>query len=142
MELLLNILWLLLAVPAAWLWLRDSACAQSSQRLGYLRPMLLLGCVLVLLFPVVSATDDLHAMRPELEESSLSKRALKAAGGEKAHSTLTGLHASPVLRLSLYSFCPNCLVYGRVVTRPSRRLAPVDIARRAGRAPPSNQFSS
>jgi hypothetical protein len=141
MELLLNILWMTLAVPAAWLWLRDPACARSSRRMGRMRPMLLLGCVLVLLFPVVSATDDLHAMRPELEESSLSKRTLKASGSEKSHSSLTGLHPSTGLRINLYSFCPSCLVCGRVVTKPPRRPEPVHLAQRAGRAPPSYQFS-
>jgi hypothetical protein len=33
-----------------------------------------LACALVVLFPVISATDDLHAMRAEMEESPISKR--------------------------------------------------------------------
>lgn len=140
MELLLNILWLMLAVPAAWLWLRDPACAQSSRRLGGMRPILLLSCVLVLLFPVVSATDDLHPMRPELEESSLSKRTLKAPGGEKSQSSLTGLHSSAALLVSFYSICPSCLVFGRISTKQPRQPQPVRVAYSADRAPPSHQF--
>jgi hypothetical protein len=83
MELLLNILWLALAVPAIWVWRRRPAHAGTAWFASW-RPVLLLGCVLVLLFPVISATDDLHAMRPEMEESSASKRLLKQAGNAKA----------------------------------------------------------
>jgi hypothetical protein len=97
MEFLLNILWLLLTLPAIWLWLRDPACVQSSRQLGSVRPIVLLGCVLVLLFPVVSATDDMHVMRPELEESNSSKRQVEASGGEKPYSSPTTLHARPPL---------------------------------------------
>jgi ABC-type Fe3+-siderophore transport system permease subunit len=43
-----------------------------------------LGCALVLLFPVISASDDLHAMRAEMEESSPSKRSVSQTAGEKA----------------------------------------------------------
>lgn len=42
-----------------------------------------LGCVLVVLFPVVSATDDLHAMRAEMEESPISKRSISQKSGDK-----------------------------------------------------------
>ena len=141
MELVLNILWLMLTLPATWLWLRDPACVQSSRRLGSMRPILLLGCVLVLLFPVVSATDDMHVMRPELEESSSSKRQVEVSGGEKSHSSPTTLHAPPALRVRLYSFCPSCLIYGRVLTMPSWRPEPVYLAHRNGRAPPPYLFS-
>jgi hypothetical protein len=34
-------------------------------------------CCLLFLLPVISASDNLHAMRQEMEESSPSKRALK-----------------------------------------------------------------
>jgi hypothetical protein len=141
MEFLLNILWLMLSLPAIWLWLQDPACVQSSRRLGNMRPILLLGCVLVLLFPVVSATDDMHVMRPELEESSSSKRQVEASGGETSHSSPTILHASPALRSRPYSFSPSRLIYGRVVTTPSQLPEPVYLAHRNGRAPPPYPFS-
>lgn len=80
MELLLNLAWLLLALPACWLWRRRiSRCKLSS-----LECLLALACVLVILFPVVSATDDLAAMRTEMEESPASKRSLHQANAEKA----------------------------------------------------------
>ena len=83
MELLLNILWLALALPAVWMWRHKPACANHPQRFGSWRPFLLFGCALVLLFPVVSATDDLQAMRPEMEESS-SSLVLKQTAGTRS----------------------------------------------------------
>jgi len=78
MELLLNIVWLALGVPAIWIWLRKPAHARAAQQsFGRYHPFLLLGCALIVLFPVVSASDDLNAMRPEMEESSFSARQLK-----------------------------------------------------------------
>jgi hypothetical protein len=72
MELLLNLAWLLLALPAYWLW-RASRNAPA-QRFTSLQCLLALGCALFILFPVISATDDLCAMRNEIEESPAGKR--------------------------------------------------------------------
>jgi hypothetical protein len=83
MELLLNLAWLLLALPAYWLW-RASRTTHASGTFGSLQCLLALGCLLVVLFPVVSATDDLRAMRAEMEESPSSKRTIRQASGDKA----------------------------------------------------------
>jgi hypothetical protein len=75
MELLLNLLWSLLVVPAYWVWRKRDDPTSAS-----LRALLTLGCGLVLLFPVISATDDLRAMQQESEESAAFKRSLRVAG--------------------------------------------------------------
>ncbi len=82
MELLLNLAWLLLAVPAFWLW-RGARCAQHRRKFTAFQCLLALGCMLVILFPVVSATDDLCAMRNEIEESPASKRTIRQASNDK-----------------------------------------------------------
>ena len=82
MELLLNLAWLLLALPAFWLW-RDSRSVPRGRRFTALQCLLALGCMLVVLFPIVSATDDLRAMRNEMEESPASKRTIRQATHEK-----------------------------------------------------------
>jgi len=74
MELLLNLVWLLMVLPACWLWQHKSAPA--GRRFASLQCLLALGCALVILFPVISATDDLHAMRAEMDESQASKRSV------------------------------------------------------------------
>jgi hypothetical protein len=96
MELLLNLAWVLMAVPAYWLW-RQCAGARASRSVSALQCLLALGCVLVLLFPVISATDDLHAMRSEMEESSTSKRAVRQAGGDKQSAWVNRLQGPPAL---------------------------------------------
>jgi hypothetical protein len=84
MELLLNLAWLMLAVPALLVWRRQSASTRSSEKQCGTRSFIVLGCILALLFPVVSATDDLHPIRAESEESSPSKRAVKQSPGVKS----------------------------------------------------------
>jgi len=110
MELILNLAWLLLALPAYWLW-QNSRAPHSRRRFSSRQCLLALGCALVVLFPVVSATDDLHALCAAFEESPLSKRSVRQSVSEKApaqaHQALvstavfTGAHrlrTSPFLR--------------------------------------------
>ena len=99
MELLLNLAWLLLALPAYWLW-RRGAGARRARRLSALQSFLTLACALVLLFPVISATDDVHAMRAEMEDSSTSKRAVRQAGSDKISAWVNRLQGSPAMAAS------------------------------------------
>jgi len=89
MELLLNLAWLLLVLPACWLW-RQSSNARTARSLTSLQCLLALGCAVLLLFPVISASDDLHVMRAEMEESVASKRLVRQST-EKASDWSTRL---------------------------------------------------
>jgi hypothetical protein len=73
MELFLNLCWLSLLLPAWLLW-RSRPSAKSSPQVGLPIFFLSVLAALVLLFPVISASDDLHAMRPEMEESERAFR--------------------------------------------------------------------
>ena len=134
MELLLNLAWILLAVPAYWLWRRDLG-ARPARRVSGLQCLLALGCALVLLFPVISATDDLHAMRAEMEDSAISKRAVRQAGSEKASSWVNRVQGAPLIvaseswlpALEIRLFQP-CVVNVSPLSRPC--------VLHAGRAPP------
>ena len=99
MELLLNLLWLLLVMPAFWLW-RYSRTAPERRAASPLHCLLALACLLVILFPVISATDDLHAMRAEMEESPSSKRSIGQSSGDPQSFVL------PALPPALFS--PSC----------------------------------
>jgi HAMP domain-containing protein len=130
MELLLNLLWLLLALPAWWVWRRQDRSFDS------LRCVLVLACALVLLFPVISATDDLQAMRQEMEESTPSKRTLKQAGIE--NSSVRSHFTAPPARLAASVLLPPCFeIFGRVsaMQAPAPVLALARVA--SGRSPPS-----
>jgi len=130
MELLLNLAWLLLALPAYWLW-RGRRTTQKSS----LQCLLSLGCLLVVLFPVISATDDLQAMRTEMEESPVSKRALRQANNAEK-SPVSAWH-SPALIASLASlFVTN---EDRLVPVVGLMLLPASPdVERASRAPPAS----
>ncbi len=90
MELLLNLFWLLIAASALYAWSRrrDGVAARSH--------LIALICLLALLFPVISATDDLHAMRPEIEDSASNRRAFRAGAADKAASP-GAFHHPPAL---------------------------------------------
>jgi hypothetical protein len=96
MELLLNLAWMLLALPAYWMWRRDAE-VRAARWVSSLQCVLALGCVLVLLFPVISASDDLHAMRAEMEDSSISKRTVRQAGSEKSSAWVNRLQGAPAV---------------------------------------------
>ncbi len=85
MELFLNLCWLCLLLPAWLLWWRRDGIGGPAISPA-VRPLVFvcaLGCVLILLFPVISVTDDLHAMRAEMEESSPGKRSVCQSTAEK-----------------------------------------------------------
>jgi hypothetical protein len=132
MELLLNLAWLLLALPAYWLW-RGSRTAPAGRRATSLQCLLALGCVLVILFPVVSATDDLCAMRTEMEESPISKRSVRLTSSDKASHWK--LQNPPALARSLVSLVLTDEVWRPLQSPRSFALA-APAVKRAGRAPP------
>jgi len=75
MELFLNLCWLILLLPAYLLW-RQRVLSKSSTRASFVI-ICTLGCGLVLLFPVISASDDLHAVGQVMEEA---ERGLRHSG--------------------------------------------------------------
>jgi hypothetical protein len=132
MELLLNLAWLLLAVPAFWLW-RGARSAPRGRRFSALQCLLALGCMLVILFPVVSATDDLRAMRSEMEESPASKRAIRQASQDKA--SVWKCHSQPALAATASFLIVSDQVWQLLPTLGS--FVPASPAiRHSGRAPP------
>jgi len=135
MELLLNIVWLTLALPAIWMWRHQSACPADGCRLSRIRPFLLLSCVLVLLFPVVSATDDLHAIRQEIEESGPSKRMVKQAVGDKSAAS-ANVSCALSAWVSPVPVHTNDQVCGRVVVISVVFAQQAHATERASRAPP------
>jgi hypothetical protein len=136
MELFLNLLWLMLVIPAAWLCAHRVGSVHSARAADRLRALVLLGCVLALLFPVVSATDDLHAMRPEAEECGSNKRAEKHFAGAKAHPSVGTVELFAGTTQIAPSLPDNeC---GRVLIPRGVIPAAVSLIIRAGRAPPSS----
>ena len=88
MELLLNLFWVMLAIPAALIWWRERRFARNLGHLCFSPSLVSLVCLLALLFPVVSATDDMQAMRGgsrrlqprETRGEAVGKRAISDVG--------------------------------------------------------------
>jgi hypothetical protein len=143
MELFLNLCWLSLLLPAWLLWRLRASAAISDRPVGSpaecpLVFLCALGCALVLLFPVISASDDLHAMRPEMEES---ERALHHAG--HCACTLHALaHSSPPVVPSSASLTPAFEQIGAVLPFMPQTLRTFSTPAAAGRAPPSEHPTS
>lgn len=134
MELLLNLAWVLLALPAYWLWLRNAE-AQRGRRLTPLQCLLALACVLVLLFPVISASDDLHAMRAEMEDSA-TKRAVRQAAAERSFASAHRWQGPPaIVPSAAWRFVPQIADFKVSTVRLSPLARPGIF--HAGRAPPS-----
>ena len=134
MELILNLAWLLLALPAYWLW-QDSRAPHSRRRFSSRQCLLALGCALVVLFPVVSATDDLHALCAAVEESPLSKRSVRQSVSEKApaqaHQALVSTAVFTPARAEFWYQGPSS----------SFQLPLSPVVHEVGRAPPASHLA-
>jgi hypothetical protein len=135
MELLLNLAWVLLALPTLLVSRRAHRLAKQSGQACRTNSLVLVSCVLVLLFPIVSATDDLLAMRLEIDESSPTKRLVKQSASPKV--PVLGRDAGPLAALHAVSIgAPDKQLRGRVPTYEAA-LPQRDPARNSGcRAPP------
>jgi len=134
MELTLNLLWMLLAIPALWVW-QSERCEGLRCERGSLQRLLILGCILIMLFPVVSATDDLQAMRPEIEEPG-ARDALTNPDHGKASASPASLCNNFALRAARFQLLPQPSVWALAV-RTTRSLPAAGVVpTRIGRAPP------
>jgi len=134
MELLLNLLWVLLVLPACWLWRRDAG-VRLGRRVSSWQCLLALGCALVLLFPVISASDDLHVMRAEMEDSSISKRTVRQAGSDRNSSWVNRLQGPAAVVASTFGLAAPEIGRLEISVRSLSPLAR-PCAFRGGRAPP------
>jgi len=136
MELLLNLAWLLLALPAYYVW-RGSRSATAGRKFNSWQGLLALGCMLVILFPVVSASDDLRAMRTEMEESPASKRTIRQASPDKL--SILKWQSPPALAGSTgFLLVNNNNEDWRPLLHASLSAPSAPVIERAGRAPPDS----
>ena len=136
MELFLNICWLALLLPAFLLWLQRASRSRSTR--ASLAIVCSLGCVLVLLFPVISASDDLHAVGQAMEES---KRTFHH-GGHGGHA-LTSVAHSSLFTLPVFSSPKAALEQvGATTWFSPHSLATFVTLHHTGRAPPATRLIS
>ena len=98
MELLLNLVWIALAIGLFVIfWRRE----RSTARPGVSRylPMMALACALLLLFPVISASDDLHPAQALMEDAT--RRVLHLASLQHSPAGSSMPYSLPVALLGL-----------------------------------------
>ncbi len=133
MEMFLNLCWLLLVVPALLTWRRQERSSRGRGHASLLR-LGALGCALVLLFPVISASDDLHAVRQEMEESSCK---LKAGASAKGSHLIAIFHLAAAIPARTTFVPPREGAPGAVPASASVRSLLCPFGPSHGRAPPA-----
>ena len=135
MELLLNLCWLALLLPAYLLWRRRGLSGHSARSSSVVVGTL--GCALVLLFPVVSVSDDLHAVSQAMEESERGFR----YDGHRSCSAHSIAHVSPLIAPASASLKLAFEQLGTVLLFASHSPETFFASASAGRAPPQTPVS-
>jgi hypothetical protein len=137
MELLLNLMWLLLMVPAYLLW-RDSRRHPQAHRSSLV--LLVLACTLAILFPVVSASDDIQAMRPEMEEAA-SRDAITSSHQTRLQHSVQHSTGGVALLASLLARHAEAHALSTVAPLLCHVPACISLESLSARAPPVAPFS-
>lgn len=99
MELVLNLVWVVLATLMCWQWMRLAPPAAKNRRMQGQRDdsrgmqLVALAVLLLIMFPVISVTDDLQAMQNPAETDSCLRRSQTVAA---VHSVLSAVTALPL----------------------------------------------
>jgi hypothetical protein len=138
MELTLNLVWVCVAIAGilAQIVMLSRAGALAGRQASNWRKIVAMVCALVILFFVISMTDDLHDQALLLEERKLSQ--IEAGPGTRAHSAPARFVSADFL---LFHFpvppSPPMLAVGRLMERPAFVFAAAaESESLCGRAPP------
>lgn len=80
MELLLNLIWIALALAALCAFATGRSNRRQTSGSRWLKALLALSCGIVLLFPIISASDDLHPVQAAVEDASKRVQLALASG--------------------------------------------------------------
>ena len=137
MELVLNILWLLIALGGVSVWRMRWAQQARSRRHEPWHEWTAFVCALVLLFFVVSLTDDLHAELIVLEECCASRRHVNCL--HSAHDSRQPDHfpTGPVVAIIAASAHSTDFAFEPLfVSAPNSLCVSPEQKSHSGRAPP------
>jgi hypothetical protein len=100
MELILNLVWALLATLMFWLWMRHAPCQRASRKMQ----LVTLAVVLVILFPVISVTDDLQMAQNPAEADAYYLCTRRDHVAVSSHSIFPAAATLPPLVFTEHSF--------------------------------------
>jgi glucan phosphoethanolaminetransferase (alkaline phosphatase superfamily) len=130
MELFLNLCWLALVLPAYVLWQQRISSGRSVHRSLVIVGALM--CALIVLFPVISASDDLHSSTQAIEESKRTFR----QGSPPSCSAHSIAHASSVIATASVSLQIGFEQLGSVPLFAIHTPESLSASASAGRSPP------
>jgi hypothetical protein len=98
-ELALNLIWAVIAVASYAFLFRYLSVRATARSRGpsQLQCIIALTCVLAILFPVISLTDDLHEMQATAEEASTSGLVIKRCVASHSSTPARTLHHVPLI---------------------------------------------
>lgn len=128
MELLLNFAWLALALTMVALWLRHSASARTERGMQ----VVAIVALLLILFPVISVTDDLATAQNPAETDTTIRR-MHLADGSLAVYPAVALPTAAMLHI----FFPEPGLIERIGDSEESLTAPVVFAHPVNRPPPA-----
>jgi hypothetical protein len=138
MELTLNLVWVCVAIAGilAQIVMLSRACTPADREAGNWRKIVAMSCALVILFFVISMTDDLHDQALLLEERKLSQ--VEAATGTRAQAAPARFVHADFLLFHLPAPLSPPLPAVRRPVEPGKSLcaAAIECESLCGRAPP------
>jgi len=134
MELLLNLLWIAIALAAFSLLWASRGLSSQLPKVPYWKAVLALACVLALLFPVVSASDDLHPTQAVLEDATKRIQQAVAPFQHGPAASFTAMLPALLALYLMFALAGSQFLWpvARVVRALDREQTPHD-----GRSPPS-----
>lgn len=138
MEATLNLLWLVIALAAVWRWRFRWSVSREDRKHSLKIEAAAMVCVLALLFPVISLTDDLHPETVAVDAASGKRTAcLMAAGAAHVRATPLGSGTHHAVGIVARPFGAICGPLSDLVLLPTPCKLHSLAASSAGRSPPS-----
>jgi hypothetical protein len=135
MELFLNILWVFIALACLFVWRSRWAMQPREREHASWRQWTAFVCALILLFFMVSLTDDLHSELVVFEECSASRRHA-ACLARPHHAPQSHAAGSVYATLTTPSFTYALAQIGLVTPELDHSRLDFHVGRTSGRAPP------
>jgi len=136
MELALNLVWAILAIASYALLFRSLRMrTENARRPSRRQCVIALTCVLAVLFPVISLTDDLHEIQATAEDASAAGVVKRCVAGQSSASARSFHQAFLLFAPFVPAF--RQIDFGVPAGRPFPRPLPAQRRPSFSRAPPS-----
>jgi hypothetical protein len=141
METILNVVWLVVTLATLWLWRFRWAASRRNPRHNVRQEAIAMVCLLALLFPVISLSDDLHPEIAVVDSASGKRQCLAVA--RVAHNPGAGKILSVHSATALLSHLTGRLVFSLQSMVPAVQIHSTALSAelRVGRSPPTSFLS-